>query len=238
MRNLIAAVVGLACVLALSSLGDAERPGVPEVPDGQLAVTADGGETVVLRQSDDYTLFIDAIEGVIQDNGDAVATALSSADASRNLAALQQAGQRNDAAAAAGNGAGDSAAAPAAAGSATLTMGSQVIPYVSSHLSVSAPESTAGLWNGSDSTTDGRWGYFVGHNPGVFSCMLAMGNGSSVTVTDGAGAARTYTVLKVFDVPNTATWRDVSDTVTGYGESIVLQTCIDGGNRYRIMVAA
>ena len=235
MRNLIAAVVGLACVLALSSLGDAERPGAPEVPDGQLAVTADGGETVVLRQSDDYTLFIDAIEGVIEDNGDAVLAARDNADASRNLAALQQAGQHNDAAAGSASGA---AASPVAAGPATLTMQGQVIPYAGSHLSASAPGSTAGLWNGSDSTTDGRWGYFVGHNPGVFSCMLAMGNGSSVTVTDGAGAARTYTVLKVFDVPNTATWRDVSDAVTGYGESIVLQTCIEGGARYRIMVAA
>ena len=113
-----------------------------------------------------------------------------------------------------------------------------MIPYVGSYLTSTAPEDAAGLWYGSDSTTDGSWGYFIGHNPGVFDRLLVMGEGSPVTVVDRTGAGRTYTVVLVFDVPNSTTWEDIESSVTGHGESIILQTCIDGGANYRIMVAS
>lgn len=102
----------------------------------------------------------------------------------------------------------------------------------------SAPLVGAGLWAGSDSTTDGELGYFVGHNPGDFNMVMDLGLGDPVTVNDRAGHSRTYSVVDVFTVPDTATYDDISTRISGYGESVVLQTCVGDGESYRIVVAA
>ena len=49
-----------------------------------------------------------------------------------------------------------------------------IVTYVPSYESASAPASGAGLWMGSDSTTEGSWGYFIGHNPGDFTCEMCI----------------------------------------------------------------
>lgn len=87
-------------------------------------------------------------------------------------------------------------------------------------------------------TTDGSWGYFVGHNPGSFSPVKGLGVGSAVILCDSAGRSRTYTVRTVFTAEVTATWKTIAARVTGYGESIVLQTCSGDGATNIIVVAA
>lgn len=109
--------------------------------------------------------------------------------------------------------------------------------YVDAYLAAAAPASGAGLWMGSDSTTDGSWGYFIGHNPGSFHHVMDLGIGSAITVTDRTGAARTYHVIDVFTVPDTTVWEQIRSRVTGYGESVILQTCCGDDANYRIVVA-
>ena len=50
-------------------------------------------------------------------------------------------------------------------------------------------------------------------------------------------AQRAYTVREVFQVEETATWKTIASRVTGYGESVVLQTCAGDGMNV-IVVAA
>lgn len=117
----------------------------------------------------------------------------------------------------------------------TITVDGVSMSYTESYGASSAPSSGAGVWKGSDSTTDGSYGYFIGHNPGSFSSAATAGNGSKVTVNDSNGDSRTYTVVDSFVVPRGSTWGDISDRVTNHGESVVLQTCVDGG--YKVVVA-
>lgn len=112
-----------------------------------------------------------------------------------------------------------------------------LLSYIDSYLTSSPPSSGAGLWYGSDSTTDGTWGYFIGHNPGDFNCVLYLVEGDEIIVYDDDGNARRYFVVLTFDVARYSTWGDVKDRVTGYGESVILQTCIDSTSGYRIVVA-
>lgn len=135
----------------------------------------------------------------------------------------------------------DASQAPSAApsqGARTVNVAGTVVSYVDSYQSASAPSSGAGLWMGSDSTTDGSWAYFIGHNPGPFSCVMGLGQGAAVTVCDGSGNARTYHVVDVFTVPDTTYWEDIQGRVTGHGESVILQTCVGDHASYRIVVAA
>lgn len=119
----------------------------------------------------------------------------------------------------------------------TIIIGDDKIPYVDSYLTETAPYKTAGLWLGSDDTSDGTWGYFIGHNPGLFSGMLNLVYKSPVTVWDSNGHARTYHISTIFDVPSGTTLSEIEDDISNYGESIILQTCIRDGTYYRIMVA-
>lgn len=112
-----------------------------------------------------------------------------------------------------------------------------VIPYIDSYDSPSAPDNSAGLWRGSDSTQDGTWGYFIGHHPGVFNCVMYLEQGDTVTVCDRNGNARTYTVTEIYDVPNTTQWGQIASDVTSHGESITIQTCCGDGESYRIVEA-
>lgn len=112
-----------------------------------------------------------------------------------------------------------------------------IVTYVPSYESASAPASGAGLWMGSDSTTDGSWGYFIGHNPGDFTCVMTLKNGDPVTVCDSDGNTRTYSVVDEFIVPDSTYWEDIQSRVTDYGESIILQTCCGDNAHYRVVIA-
>lgn len=117
----------------------------------------------------------------------------------------------------------------------TITIDGVEMNYIDSYGTSSAPDSDAGIWRGSDSTTDGSYGYFIGHDYTAFGSVANIDTGSTVSVTDGNGDSRSYQVVDSFVVPEGSHWSDISDRVTGYGESIVMQTCVDGG--YQIVVA-
>lgn len=119
----------------------------------------------------------------------------------------------------------------------TIDVNGDVMPYIDSFETASAPSSGAGLWMGSDSTTDGTWGYFIGHNPGSFTCVMTLKNGDPVTVCDGDGASRTYHVVDEFIVPDDTYWEDIRSRVTEYGESVILQTCCGDNAHYRVVIA-
>lgn len=119
----------------------------------------------------------------------------------------------------------------------TISVAGDVVPFQDSYESAAAPARGAGLWMGSDSTADGSWGYFIGHNPGDFCCVMALSTGDAVTVCDRDGNERTYRVIDTFDVPDTTYWEDIAYKVDGYGESITLQTCCGDGEHYRVVVA-
>lgn len=119
--------------------------------------------------------------------------------------------------------------------SCTITIGGVAIDYVDSYGTSAAPSSDAGIWRGSDSTTDGSFGYFIGHDYTNFGAVANLDPGANVSVTDGDGNSRDYEVIDSFVVPRDTTWSEVSDRITGYGESIAMQTCVDDG--YVIVVA-
>jgi hypothetical protein len=127
--------------------------------------------------------------------------------------------------------------APPASSPRTLYIGGAAIPYRDVR-GGTTPDAGAGLWLGSDDTADGSWGYFVGHNPGPFAPVKTLGCGSTITLCDAAGATRTYIVRDVFTIETTATWKTIAGRVTGYGESLVLQTCTGDGATNTIVVAA
>ena len=118
----------------------------------------------------------------------------------------------------------------------TLVVAGVAIPYRDVR-GGTTPAEGGGLWLGSDRTDDGSWGYFVGHNPGSFAPVASLENGDAVVLCDSAGNDRTYTVRSVFAVEATATWKAIASRVTGYGESVILQTCLDGATNL-IAVAA
>ena len=118
----------------------------------------------------------------------------------------------------------------------TVMIGGTILSYTYQY-GVSSP-SGVGIWKGSDSTSDGSYGYFIGHNPGPFAVVMGLGYGSEVTVCDSAGAIRTYHVVDIFSVPRMTTWDDISGRVTCYGESIALQACEYSGGPYRIVVCS
>lgn len=123
-------------------------------------------------------------------------------------------------------------------GNSTIDIDGVQMGYVDSYLSASAPSTGAGLWLGSDSTTDGSFAYFVGHNPGPFWHVMDLTNGDAITVCDSTGATRTYHVVRAFIVPNTTYLEDIQYQISGYGESVILQTCCGDNATYRIVIAA
>lgn len=110
----------------------------------------------------------------------------------------------------------------------TLVVGGTAIPYRDVRGGATS-SSGGGFWLGSDAVDDGSWGYFVGHNPGSFVPVRSLSSGDAVVVCDRSGAQRAYTVREVFQVEETATWKTIASRVTGYGESVVLQTCAGDG---------
>ena len=83
------------------------------------------------------------------------------------------------------------------------------------------------------------WAYFSGisETKGLslknllasFAPVRSLSSGDAVVVCDRSGAQRAYTVREVFQVEETATWKTIASRVTGYGESVVLQTCAGDG---------
>lgn len=120
--------------------------------------------------------------------------------------------------------------------SSSLKINETIIPYESSRFANTAPANEAGLWMGSDSTTDNSYGYFIGHHPGIFDCVPTLTVGDKVVVCDMLGHKRMYTVRVLLDFPSSATWGNVKPFVSGYGESIILQTCMGSADR-RVVVA-
>lgn len=132
--------------------------------------------------------------------------------------------------------------------------GKTPIPYVASYFSESAPAHGAGVFAGASSTTDGKYGYFIGHNPGDFSHLMNLGVGDQVTVCDADGNVRTYTIYECKDVSRDTLWAENEEKtmvdlvswlegqefshvhIDEYTETIALQTC--NGNYYRVCVAA
>lgn len=117
----------------------------------------------------------------------------------------------------------------------TITINGVAIPYKETHYWAVAPYDTAGLWDGSDSVSDGSYGYFIGHNPGLFKDVPYLASGSLVSVCDSTGASQTYQVIDVFDVSRSTYLSDIEARIQGHGESIVIQTCLP--NAYRVVVA-
>lgn len=117
----------------------------------------------------------------------------------------------------------------------TITINGISIPYVNAFGAAVAPYDTAGLWDGSDSVTDGTYGYFIGHNPGLFKDVPNLRTGSTVSVCDSNSNIQTYQVVDVFDVSKSTYLHQIEDRINGYGESIVIQTCLP--NAYRVVVA-
>lgn len=103
--------------------------------------------------------------------------------------------------------------------------------------------SVVSTWGGAaaQSGNDGMNTHFIGHNPGIFSTLFSVGQGSQITVTDSNGTPTVYTVSTILTVDDSAIAADGTDywnliTGTGGGERISLQTCIDDVTN-RIVIA-
>lgn len=112
------------------------------------------------------------------------------------------------------------------------------VPFIQYGGASAAPSSGAGAWMGNGNVSDGAPTHFIGHNPGDFSGVMGLSVGSAITVVDGSGNERTYTVYEVIDVTDDGyNANDPSDDVFprmlyAGGERISLQTCInDSVNR-------
>ncbi|MEQ2877718.1 sortase domain-bontaining protein [Enterococcus asini] len=112
------------------------------------------------------------------------------------------------------------------------------VPFIQYGGASAAPSSGAGAWMGNGNVSDGTPTHFVGHNPGDFAGVMGLSAGSAITVVDGSGNERTYTVYEVIDVTDDGyNTNDPSDDVFprmlyAGGERISLQTCInDSVNR-------
>lgn len=114
----------------------------------------------------------------------------------------------------------------------------QFLPYVNagqgSGQGVINGSAVAATWGGNptQSGMDNQNTHFIGHNPGIFSPLLALGGGDAITVTDNAGNATTYIVNGLIQVDDSG--RDIASgidnwdqiTSAGGGERITLQTCL------------
>ena len=237
-----AATAAGACALCLAMAGGAAYAIAPSVEEAQEEVAV----AEMAAEENAEEAFSNAYEN------SAKLLELCGLDADGNLIAFasgspsitgapQRASQASSEAAAEGSASAEPTAqtgAPAQLPASSLQIFGNVIPYVDAFGVSRAPDSTAGLWMGSDSTTDGSWGYFIGHHPGVFNCVMYLDEGDAITVCDADGNARTYTVFAVYDVSDDTTWNQISSEVTSHGESIALQTCNGDHATYRIIEAA
>lgn len=101
------------------------------------------------------------------------------------------------------------------------------VPYVDCHGATVTPEHTGGIWQGPNNLYDDKQGYFVGHNPGVFEPVSTLKTGDYITVRTADGQQRDYVVVNHWIFSNQSYYEDIEEQyLRGYGESIVLQTCM------------
>lgn len=119
-----------------------------------------------------------------------------------------------------------------------LRFAGSTVPFIQYGGASAAPSSGAGAWMGNGNVSDGAPTHFIGHNSGDFAGVMGLSVGSAITVVDGSGNERTYTVYEVIDVTDDGyNANDPSDDVFprmlyAGGERISLQTCInDSVNR-------
>lgn len=119
-----------------------------------------------------------------------------------------------------------------------LRFAGSTVPFIQYGGASAAPSSGAGAWMGNGNVSDGAPTHFIGHNPGDFAGVMGLSVGSAITVVDGSGNERTYTVYEVIDVTDDGyNANDPSGDVFprmlyAGGERISLQTCInDSVNR-------
>ena len=118
----------------------------------------------------------------------------------------------------------------------SVRIGNSITPYIIDTHSAEVPETGAVLWHGNDSTTDDALGYFAGHTPGDFENVIDLEIGDIVTVCDSLALTRDYEVVDVFSVKEGTTLSEIKGRISGYGESIGLQTCEWVGDSYRVVV--
>lgn len=240
-RAKVATAAG-ACALCLVMAGGAAYAIAPSVEEAQEEVAA-AEATAEANAEEAFSNAYENSAKLLELCGlDADGNLITFASGSPSITgAPQRASQASSEAAAEGSASAEPTAqtgAPAQLPASSLQIFGNVIPYVDAFGVSRAPDSTAGLWMGSDSTTDGSWGYFIGHHPGVFNCVMYLDEGDAIAVCDADGNARTYTVFAVYDVSDDTTWNQISSEVTSHGESIALQTCNGDHATYRIIEAA
>lgn len=119
----------------------------------------------------------------------------------------------------------------------TISILGATVSYVDAIESAEAPKAGAGLWLGDDSTNDGSYGFFIGHNPGDFTAVMELAKGDTVYVCDRSGEERAYTVVFANRLASTTNWYDIDEQYTCYGESVILQTCWGDGKTNKIVMA-
>ncbi len=109
---------------------------------------------------------------------------------------------------------------------------------------IDSNSSLISTWGGAEiySGNDGYNTHFIGHNPGIFSVLTKVGNGSTIIVTDGKGQPTTYKVTRIFTVDDNAHNAKDGENYYNYmvsrrgGEVITLQTCL-GSNKNLVIRA-
>ena len=108
---------------------------------------------------------------------------------------------------------------------------------------IDANPNLVATWGGASvqSGEDGANTHFIGHNPGIFNVLFSVGDGETISVSDGANNVSTYTVSQIVTVDDSGMAEDGTDyweqiTSSGGGERISLQTCIN--DDYNLIVFA
>lgn len=119
----------------------------------------------------------------------------------------------------------------------TIDVNGAWVPYIHCVRANACPDFGAGLWEGDDDVNDGSFSYFVGHNPGDFTCVYNLRKGEYVGVCDCTGQMRTYHVTDIYEVPDTISFDELRERLIPEGECLVMQTCISlTSDHYRIVV--
>lgn len=109
----------------------------------------------------------------------------------------------------------------------SVSFGGEVIPYVSSWRTESAPANAAGFWWGDESPYSGTFTWIGGHNPGVFHKLMDVQTGDTIDYCSRQGERRTYTVIEIQHVLRTTKLDEVIPTLEKYGEHLLLQCCVN-----------
>ena len=111
----------------------------------------------------------------------------------------------------------------------TIYLGDQMTPvhYIYSINSETAPDSTAGVWQGVADVSDGKPTYYIGHNPGVFAPVESFAEGSRFAVCDDNGNLGVYEVMRTIVILYEGTlWtEELERNSMPQGEYATLQTC-------------